>query len=409
MPKPKHIAPNTNPDELGDTVSPWDAWLDDQIETSELPPELQEGARRLLATPVLKHGDPSRPGYAQMHPNGAGSAYAEWGDHAGRIAAAEDRGPSEDMLRIAADGGGLVMPSENEITQWIVDNRPDDIDMVIDNEYSLYQRRQEIEETEYESDYRKWQDERDLRHEAAYSLAVNDGHLYAEAMGRGTFYDENERRDAFAEVYDFSHSGVNKDGDPVDLIASVESVDQSNGKTTVYGMITDGDGNPVGEFQRRFFSDDNGDLAVEHELLRIWEPDMQGSGFGTEFNAQAEDYYISHGIKSIRVHAGLDTGGYTWASAGFDFNPANATHNARDINQRISTHPEPDRFAGVQSRMKSLKPDDPDYPTPFEISRVGWTPGAETWPGKEVMLGSNWYGVKPLRPEGRRLSTTEQA
>lgn len=378
---------------------------------------------KAVAAQVSKHGDPSRPGYAQLHPTGAGSAYAEWGDHAGRIAAAEERGPSKDVLRTAIDGGSLVMPPEDEIAEWIEQNRPDDIDMTIDNNYGLYQRKEEIEGTEYEQDWERDEAIQDLRRDAAYLLASEDQHMYSEAMGRGPYYDDGEAQAAFGEVYDYMHSGVNKEGDLVNLSAEVMSVETWQGNVKVSGMITDDNGNPVGNFERRFFKDDNGRLMVEHELLEL-DDSVQGAGFATEFNARAEDYYISHGVQAIRVHAALDQGGYTWASAGFDFDPrpwslkeskANITGRIDDYLSDTSPGRAPlspaqrERLTSIRDRLESKDHTDPDFPTPFEIASFGRTSGAETWPGSEIMTGSNWYGEKPLTPAGRRRSATEAA
>jgi hypothetical protein len=378
---------------------------------------------KAVAVQVLKHGDPSRPGYAQLHPTGAGSAYAEWGDHAGRIAAAEGRGPSEDVLRTAINGGSLLLAPEDEIAEWIEQNRPDDIDMTIDNNYGLYQRKEKIEETEYERDWERDEAIQDLRRDAAYLLASEDAHMYSEAMGRGPYYDDDEVQAAFGEVYNYMHSGVNKQGDPVNLSAEVMSVETSQGNVKVSGVITDYNGNPVGNFERRFFKDDDGRLMVEHELLEL-DDSVQGAGFATEFNANAEDYYVSHGIEAIRVHAGLDQGGYTWASAGFDFDPrpwslkqskANITGRIDDYLSDTSPDRAPltpaqrERLTSLRDRLESKDHTDPDFPTPFEIASFGRTSGAETWPGSEIMTGSNWYGEKPLTPGGRRRSATEAA
>ena len=35
-------------------------------------------------------------------------------------------------------------------------------------------------------------------------------------------------------------------------------------------------------------------------------------------------------------------------------------------------------------------------------------PGVSTWPGKDIMRGSNWYGTKTLSPEGPRVSSTQR-
>jgi hypothetical protein len=42
------ISPNTNPDELGDQVDPWDAWLNGDLATKDLPDDLQEYASEFM-------------------------------------------------------------------------------------------------------------------------------------------------------------------------------------------------------------------------------------------------------------------------------------------------------------------------------------------------------------------------
>lgn len=55
MPSPR-IAPNTDPGNLGDTVDPWDAWLNGDIDSSDLPPDLAVQARAVASGRVAKHG-----------------------------------------------------------------------------------------------------------------------------------------------------------------------------------------------------------------------------------------------------------------------------------------------------------------------------------------------------------------
>jgi hypothetical protein len=350
--------------------------------------------------PVLKHGDPSRPGYAQMHPNGAGSAYAEWGDHAGRIAAMEDVGPSVEQLMLGT--GGADDRTYNEIVNDILTNHVDEVDMTIDNDYAEYTRREEFLATNPSAD------ETDAfiaeqRLEMAENLYNADPERY-----RGDRFDEDEALDAFNDVYSIETSGTNAAGDTVVLRSSVSSVWSGSDTIEVTGRIEDSYGDEVGEFIRHFQREPDGSVSVSHELLRLWDDNVKGTGFATEFNARAEDYYVSHGIKKIKVHAALEQGGYTWAAAGFDFDPSYVDTNRAEMVKVMSRSPQKASFEPIIDRMTRLGRDDPDYPTPFEISQLGRIPGASTWPGKEALLGSNWYGVKELRPEGRRRSATEQ-
>ena len=355
---------------------------------------------RALKARVRKHGDPSRPGYAAMHPNGAGSAYAEWGDHAGRIAAMEDVGPSVDQLMLGT--GGQDDRSNSEIIYDIMTNHVDEVDMTIENDYAEYTRREEFLATNPSADETD-AFITDQRLEMAENLYYADPDRWT-----GARFDDDEAVDSFNDVYSIETSGTNAAGDTVVLRSNVYSVYSGNGLIEVNGMIEDDNGNQVGEFVRHFRREPDGSMSVGHELLHLWEDDVKGTGFATEFNARSEDYYVSHGIKKIKVHAALDQGGYTWASAGFDFDPKRVDTNRFEMVNAMSRSPQKARFEPIISRMTTLDRDDPDYPTPFEISQLGRTPGASTWPGKEALLGSDWYGVKELRPEGRRRSVTEQ-
>ncbi len=40
----KRIAPNTDPNQLGDLVDPWDAWLNGDLPMNDLPKDLLEAA-----------------------------------------------------------------------------------------------------------------------------------------------------------------------------------------------------------------------------------------------------------------------------------------------------------------------------------------------------------------------------
>jgi GNAT superfamily N-acetyltransferase len=220
--------------------------------------------------------------------------------------------------------------------------------------------------------------------------------------------------DAFNEVYGTSHTGMTPDGREVTLQASVENVyrNQWDESIDIDGTIYDADGNWAGEFQRKFFRDESGDMVVEHALLRI-EDDYQGTGFSKVFNRTAENYYISHGVNKVDIHAALDVGGYAWAKQGFDWAPkGGATSNVkRQFDDVLSSPslPASVRRSGESLRTRlDLPTSDPDYPTPREVASWGYVQGASTWPGKQTLLGSDWYGQKSLTPSGPRQSTTQQ-
>lgn len=223
--------------------------------------------------------------------------------------------------------------------------------------------------------------------------------------------------DSMNEVFNVTNKGFNFDGAPVNLSSNVTSIQTSNGKVSVRGEIKEGDfGITVGEFHRIFSSDSNGDVIVTHELLQIFEKEYQGTGFSKVFNRQAENYYITHGIDTIFVHAGLDGGGYTWASSGFDWDYGQHSNSVDNVSGKIDDYLygnkniSADLFADLESlktRLESSPVSNKDYPTPKEIADLGRISTVDTWPGKEIMTGSNWYGKKTLRPDGSRVSTTQ--
>ena len=45
---PKRIDPRTDPEEVGDLVSPWDLWLQGELATEDLPEDEQEAAREII-------------------------------------------------------------------------------------------------------------------------------------------------------------------------------------------------------------------------------------------------------------------------------------------------------------------------------------------------------------------------
>ena len=165
-----------------------------------------------------------------------------------------------------------------------------------------------------------------------------------------------------------------------------------------------GDSEDIGQFTRAFAN--NGDKVwVKHALLTINE-DAQGQGLGSEFLRTSEAFYKDVGVDLVMLDANIDVGGYAWARAGFDFNlPDEARpvlqHGINKLERDGVEVPEQLRtmlaaaekydYAGTAERAALPTP-----PTAFEISNIGHTPGATTWPGKALMLGSSWSGSKTL-------------
>lgn len=378
--------------------------------------------------PVLKHpghGDQKvhgRRGSQSMIPGtegaGAGPAgeYTEWGDRAAEIKNAAHTGMSEEDLR-----NTLNPDPEAFSDDFIRDEVESRFDYAIERQVDERMARTYGMEDDDEVNATR---ER-YRREAIDDLVASEGLEVREDLAREMAeetWDSDKAVQEFDEVYGgVYHEGITKDGRSVALTSGVTEAwgpDGSDPSIDIKGEIYDADtGAYAGRFHRRFESDGAGGVTVSHELLEI-EEEYQGTGFAKTFNRQAENYYISHGIDTVNVHAALDGGGYAWASQGFDWDYRNHDKSRGNMNRRLDLYEQsvpgiPNDLrrdmARLRTRLNDLSVTDPDYPTPKEIADLGRIEGVDTWPGKVLMRGSNWYGTKTLTPQGARQSTTQRA
>jgi hypothetical protein len=161
------------------------------------------------------------------------------------------------------------------------------------------------------------------------------------------------------------------------------------GRTMVTIAVLDASGKKIGESCRTVHPASQ--ARVNHNYL-VLDPGQRGQGFATRFNAHAEETYRANGIKMITLHANIDVGGYAWARAGYDFRNAqtrSSTASSAVVESIKRGHPRAaiDRFRELLHSGTA---------SPLDIAMVGHTPGATTWPGKEIMLDSDWQGVKML-------------
>lgn len=139
---------------------------------------------------------------------------------------------------------------------------------------------------------------------------------------------------------------------------------------------------------------------VTHQGFNI-DPSLQGQGFMTRYNAQVEQAYREHGIERVTLHAGAGgdaefraIGAYAWARAGYQFE----TPAAREVVARAARDyaAKADLSPAMRAEIKRVAAN--PNATPADFAAIGRTPGATTWPGKEIMLGNpaGWSGVKVL-------------
>jgi GNAT superfamily N-acetyltransferase len=157
-----------------------------------------------------------------------------------------------------------------------------------------------------------------------------------------------------------------------------------------------------GHLQRELRHTPDGKLEIHNDLFTL-PKEFQGMGIATRAAANLEPWYAASGVEQISVQANIDVGGYTWAKQGFgwDSSEAHLSHNrntADSILDRVDFRTDDAAVKAQIGTWRKIIADDPpsEWPTPYEMAMMGWKPGAETWPGKEAMLGTNWYGVKPL-------------
>lgn len=229
-----------------------------------------------------------------------------------------------------------------------------------------------------------------------------DKDLLVEAMS-GVSLSEDEKQqleNGFKDVYNMKHTGEGKDGTEITISAEVQTVRMtSGGAVVVYGnLYDDATGGALGRFERKFTMGEFGVPEVEHVWFKIEDAGARGTGFGTRFIQQSEGYYISQGFSRITVHAGLEDGGYTWARAGFDWNYTDGDPFGSVVDKINYFRTDDQAIIGTIGAWGSAMfyGDEDLVPTPMEIAMLGYTPGAETWPGREIMSGTHWYGEKPL-------------
>lgn len=194
-----------------------------------------------------------------------------------------------------------------------------------------------------------------------------------------------------------------------DLTATVtDARRRTHGRTglevlKIEGEITDADGRVAGWFEREIVRRADGTYEVHHNFLEL-EKRAQGKGFASAWNAENEAWYRANGVAEIKLEANIDVGGYTWAKAGYDWDYPAAQDLPADLGKirtRLRSAAKkagmaPEDFEPMLARLDRANWGSSDYPSPRDIAEFGRTPGADTWPGKQALLGSTWKGRKAL-------------
>lgn len=208
------------------------------------------------------------------------------------------------------------------------------------------------------------------------------------------------------------------------------------GNVEVSGRVFDADGKEVGNFVRTIgydpnYKNDDGTpmLLATHDEMMFTDA-VQQQGLASVFNESMAMWYDSLGVDAIRLHAGDTTGGYAWARAGYQFDFQSSYYTGTgDIAINMDTMIA-ELKAGKHKHLQSPERDVPlkdfevdalisglmsdrerlDRMTPQEIASFGsvgsayhwseWVRGSDgelvevdMWPGKDLLLGSNWSGI----------------
>jgi hypothetical protein len=165
------------------------------------------------------------------------------------------------------------------------------------------------------------------------------------------------------------------------------------GSASYVVRLRDKNGKVQGTIKRRFRTRQDGSIVAYHaqfELSRAY----QGQGIATSFNREMEVLYRKWGVSEITLDANIDVGGYTWAKAGYDWDPhwvGGSVEVLRILGKLAAGGTDvSDWIALVTSEPMDL------WPLPYDIAMKGYTDGATSWPGKQAMLGSAWGGRKKL-------------
>lgn len=166
-----------------------------------------------------------------------------------------------------------------------------------------------------------------------------------------------------------------------------------NGSGALRMVLRDASGGLLAEADRTF------DFArrIAYNAGLIVEAPWQGQNIGrTHLASLLLDFYLPAGIERVAVTAGLDTGGYTWARAGFMPTPESWKRLQTELMRRYEGFRLNDPFL-----FAAILDDDP---------RSIWDV-ADSQHGRRLLLGTSWAGnidltdaevLQRLRAYGRR-------
>lgn len=211
-------------------------------------------------------------------------------------------------------------------------------------------------------------------------------------------------------------------------VGEAEESPYTPGALSVTGLIQDADGVECGAFSRTIVPQDDGSVTVNHNSLDL-DDHVQGNGFATEFNAQAEDYYVAQGVDKISLVA-TDVGRYAWSRQGYDYtvdqmrNFSQVERGLGKMTDRLYHGAVDDDIVPYRMHQEVAEAIDDELlgmnppETAFEVSNVGrevtWQDanGREMWAGKAFLVNDGFVPTmlgmeKPLVPPGETKALSD--
>ena len=373
-----------------------------------------------------------------------------WGkERASALKAMENAGPTKQEILDAMTGAGnRVIPEDilddDSYRLWVENNSRYYAEIVgqtvTSAQYESWRDANNIDDSSWSEStkYSQWQESEGITAvEEVYDQTLNDfiergkedGWLTDRVMESDGYIQNDELEwfsednfgeglqdisNKFRDVYDFTKSITLNDSNTKDTISSaVTNVERAGNRLRVNGEVFNSKGENLGSFEREFYQDEDGSLVVDHDLLSIEDPRYTGNGFGTDFHMRQENYYITHGVDKVYVHAALDVGGYMWAKMGFQWDENKSESSKARIGDRIANFVDDTEYTDSQTsavlsnyRDRLYDTDSSNDPEPWEIHALRDNrPDKKSTVGKDILLGSNWFGVKYMTPTGRENNT----
>ncbi len=171
-----------------------------------------------------------------------------------------------------------------------------------------------------------------------------------------------------------------------------------NGEIMLVGEIFRGNTH-IGEIQREFGRDGDGNLVAYHTGLSIDDEKYRGRGFSKALTSELERYYIGSGVDRIELGSHAQ-GSYAWARRGFTWDPDpeslqssldSIKNSARELLPWVSG----DAQEVLRDVIERLEPDHPRLPELIELASL--TAPGEPDLGRQLLDETRVNFVKYLR------------